>query len=103
MSVSEKANLPWSWFGADAEDKDIFDADGVLVAATCGQKDDAEESANAEFIVSAVNSHDELLSALEALVAETERCDKPGLYGVGSGEQVMVNARAAIQRARGEQ
>lgn len=45
---------------------------------------------------------DRLRAALEALVAETERCDRPGLYGVGTDDDVMVAARAALTASPGE-
>jgi hypothetical protein len=43
-----------------------------------------------------VGEAERLREALVALVRETERCDRPGLYGVGTDDPVMVAARAAL-------
>lgn len=47
------------------------------------------------------SQRDALLSALKGLVAETIRCDCPGLYGVGQDEPVMEAAKAAIALVEG--
>jgi hypothetical protein len=60
----------------------------------------SERLANAAFIVKAVNSHDQLVAALEALIAETIRCDKPGIYGVSQEADVVKNAQAALARVK---
>lgn len=39
---------------------------------------------------------DRIVAALRSLIAETERCDRPGLYGVSSDDAVMIEARAAV-------
>jgi hypothetical protein len=61
------------------------------------------ENAVAAIITAAYAERDaRVLRALEALVAETERCDRPGLYGVGSDEPVMHAAHAAIAELKGD-
>lgn len=42
------------------------------------------------------STHEQIVEALKDLVAETERCDRPGLYGVASDDDVMTKARAAL-------
>ena len=64
--------------------------------------------ANAELIVRAVNSHDRLVEALEALVGEIESSDTE--WGISSSLLVgayltrdqLAEARAALALARGE-
>lgn len=58
-----------------------------------------EKQANAALIVRAVNCHDELVAALEALLHEVDRCDDAATWRLAD---VEANARAALARAREE-
>jgi hypothetical protein len=57
---------------------------------------EAEQKANAEFILRAVNSHDDMLAALKAV--ETYAPD----IGVDQFRDALKSARAAISRAEGK-
>ena len=93
-------NIPWTAKGYDVR------AGGRMVAYTGPHHtpDDQypkgcklEDEANAEFIVKAVNCHDELVEALDFLVqaAETE----PGM-SIYRGR--IEEARAVLAKAKGE-
>ena len=64
--------------------------------------------ANAEFIVRAVNSHDRLVEALEAMVREIDAHDAAAgistsaLVGAYFRREQVATARAALAAARGE-
>ena len=59
---------------------------------------DERRKANAEFIVRAVNSHDDLVAALEDLILATR------LAEIGAGDIPMAReaAERALRKARGE-
>ena len=106
--ASEHSPLPWrtvpSW-------NDIYAADGRSIA-------DVDGSANAEFIVRCVNSHDDLLAALKWLAGDMDRAGGDG-YGMPEcpwcraqdsrdGDDKwhqhdceLLAARAAIKKAEG--
>jgi hypothetical protein len=74
----------------------IVAADGGFVASLLDRADIPESKLDAEFIVRAVNVHDALVSALEAVTEQLDRigCDKD-LHYVEVG-------RAALELAKGE-
>ena len=65
MSDTKRTPLPWS--RSDYRE-DIVDSDGELLATTYSMDDGGDDAAaaNAAFIVRAVNSHEQLVSALRA-------------------------------------
>ena len=98
-STQAHTELPWQ-LGADQRsvypNKPDMDGGGHSRVAACGGRNEVIKRANADLIVQAVNSHYELLEALEGLLEEcvnrthdlsTEWWDK---------------ARAAIAKAKGE-
>lgn len=56
---------------------------------------------NRQDVANLLGAAPQLYEALEALIAETKRCDTPGLMGVGSDEDVIQKAEAALKSARG--
>ena len=93
--------IPWTAKGYDVR------AGGRMVAYTGPHHtpDDQypkgcklEDEANAEFIVKAVNCHDELVEALESLLGYEDDPPPPGTYGY----VIYANARAALAKAKGE-
>jgi hypothetical protein len=59
--------------------------------------DNKEIEANADFIVRAVNAHDDLVAALEAVIDYEDVMLPAGSYG----EEVHNKARAALAKAKG--
>lgn len=59
----------------------------------------AKHEANAAFIVHAVNCHDELLTALEAL--QRQALQSPDLIETEWGQEALGLTRAAIAKAKG--
>jgi hypothetical protein len=62
-----------------------------------------DDGTGAKFIVRAVNSHADMLSALEAIEAHCR--NENGLKGSAhaeEGQRIRAQARAAIRRAKGE-
>lgn len=104
MSESRHTPLPWAVDGLD-EFAVTADCDGLMVFETeFEDRSEEENAANAAFIVQAVNSHHELLEALEgfnnfAWTAVEADCEESRTYL----NQLVANARAAIAKARGQQ
>lgn len=79
----------------------VRDTDGNIVAEGCGNKD-------ADFIVRAVNAHDELLAALIGMVKTVQYyADQPAHVpftemAFNEMSDVMKDARAAIAKSKGE-
>lgn len=97
MSEAKHAPLPWT-FDELPEWGEIYDANGGLIATV---NETAEEiKADAEFIVRAVNCHDELLEALQLFLQGATRID----YDENSWVfvEAVDAARAAIAKATGE-
>ena len=95
------SRLPWSLTPSGA----IVDADGALVGTT---HIDTDDHADAALIVTAVNSHDELLEALRWMlgVAEARNCDPRARTVNLKFTRLTLNmwqekARAAIAEAEG--
>lgn len=88
---------PWRTYAGRAI---VFDADGNYVAY-CGQShfiETEEQKANAEFIVRACNSHDELVAALEDLSGLCERA----WDGIVIGKPIRNTAKRVLAKAKGE-
>lgn len=88
--------VPWR-VGRSNGHFDIFTQAGELVAAMNIGHIAGEEKANAAFIVRAVNVHDDLVAALEAMVAQLEWW--PGEKNP-EGFACMKQARAALAKAQ---
>lgn len=104
---AEEDNALMQEFGIEPSDwAGIRGADGRYVgSAYC--KTESENLANANLIVHAVNCHDELVAALEALVAASDssviEIRAMGLTPDGRVLTLVERARAALARARGDQ
>lgn len=84
--------------------EDVVAADESHVICTGHDYNDGGhvEFADANFIVRACNSYDELLAALKGLVERAlEECDTTGCCGCTDRSQEIVAARAAIAKAEG--
>jgi hypothetical protein len=81
-----------SWWIADSKDKGIVNA--------VSQNSPEETYANAQFIVTAVNSHAALVGALENIVSEWERQKRlfPILAKDGWMEECMAKANAVLAK-----
>lgn len=95
----EHSPLPWSAYGGRIDFKyDIWDAYGNCVAdVETGFVDEATNCANAEFIVRACNSHEELVQAAKLLL--TFAIMVRGTMAPSSPE--LDEVRAVIKRAEG--
>lgn len=114
MSEARHTPGPWvvgdeSWEGDGAGGIVVEAQDGLMVALVYCPTDRGEpenatptDRANAEFIVRAVNSHADLLAALEALM-EIQDCtgDCWCVEAGNPGTCEACRARAAITKARG--
>ena len=85
----------------------ILDAGGEQVGAITGDRTTADQDdANAALIVRAVNCHEDLVAALEAMVDVQSRRKHPlGLPDEGishDAADAASKARAALAKARGE-
>jgi hypothetical protein len=94
--MTDATHTPGPWF--DGGDGYIWDGDPALggaeiVASTGGPN----ESGNARRIVRAVNVHDDMLAALEAML--TKHDDRDGASDLWPKE--AAQARAALAKARG--
>ena len=102
--MSEHTSVPWTAHQMSVRTWEIRGPDGLNVcrtyAGTLGTpyaKPDTTIAANAEFIVRACNSHDELLEACkEALGALAFVTDKPGVY------QMWLRVKETVRKATGE-
>lgn len=108
MSELTHAELPWSH---SVEHESIESAAGYTVAYivphaninTVARTGQTHSHADAELICRAVNSHDELLAACKARVADWDSCTAPGAAAEGCPDPHDVAlARAAIAKAAGE-
>ena len=90
---TEHTPIPW----AIGEDGDVFNAEqSACIAKVCGAADGiAEAEANAALIVQAVNSHNELVAALETAVNIAPNDMLATVWG--------NEARAALAKAKGDQ
>ena len=94
-------HTPTPWV---VDDLMIFEASkrGWKIANLCGwdsHQSKIEMTANAAFIVTACNAHDQLIAALERLVADYQ--DVPDATDA-DGQAVFEQARAALRAASGE-
>ena len=92
MSKHTPISLPLTgdFRGDMPDDVDVLDADGKIIACEMG-------TAQAEYLIAAVNSHDELVKALEE--AESALVSATTLYG-GSFMNALGSVRAALSKAR---
>ena len=103
MTTGRHTPTPWRY-----GKKSLYFAEGIFgpkqngrdanwIADTdCGN--DKEREANAQFIVTAVNCHDEMLAALEQVTAFAESVDEDGSDWLD--DPIRLAGLAAIQRAR---
>lgn len=104
MNETAHTPTPWTVTRSKLETDGAFDyaisADGVLVLAETFGRDAKggwpPSQANAEFIVRAVNAHDDLLMALKLLLS---LCEAGGDPFDEPGRPTVARARAAISKA----
>jgi len=75
----------------------IYSEDRLVSTIRGGFTTEAEEYANAEFIVRACNAHDELVAALEGILYNFLR-----ETDVSDCKLEIFNAKAALAKAKGE-
>lgn len=95
--MTEHSPTPWRLLPrADPTDRlCIVDGDGIAVQFPLMDLPPPQECANTEYVILCVNAHDELVAALEKLLAELWR---------GLPEQIeaaRTHAYAALAKARG--
>ena len=104
--MSAFAPKPWRVDYEEPYEPVLLDANGQRVEGVKLWEDDADypggdlnvqTRANARLIVRAVNSHDELLAALEALFKDASHLP----YEYSFDKDIMDRARAAMAKARG--
>jgi hypothetical protein len=106
-SGHEKAkHTPTPWFNDGvyvcAAGDDIYGS-SVATAIDDGLTCNSVKIANAEFIVTACNSHEELLDALKAVLSEAEFLIRFAPGGdKGDKSDAMLRAHAAIAKAEGK-
>lgn len=113
MKGREHTPIPWT-VDPEFEDQAVIGPDGVQVAdcsITChpkfGKRNDVINAANAEFIVRAVNAHDDLVKALEAArgYIQAKIVNLPRPQRDGSRENSVlkqINAALSRQEAQGQ-
>lgn len=90
-----KSTPPGDEIGMVSESAIIATADGdTIVVEVCGGIGQAEQLANAEFIVKACNNHEALVTALETIII--------GKYGLpmSPDEEPDLVVRAALEKAQ---
>ena len=134
MENNRHTPIPWYIEGESGNPHEAYiivgDKQGSTIAWTSNSFDDSsneeyiseEDTANAQFIIRACNSHDELLEALEELLGMAEDdhhgcdidsdssfdCDVPdsreGIVAVRKifGHEVIRRAKQALAKAKGE-
>ena len=102
---TKHTTTPWVYHSGMVwkDGPDVFpqgDRDGVPIARMDRETDETvptERDANAEFIVRAVNVHEELVEACRLLIAWDESHDNASLISTATSK-----ARAAIAKAEGK-
>lgn len=100
--------IPWH---KDMKAMYIYDAAGITVVKVFGPNDEnqlrrnANANADADLIVRAVNAHDALVEALEAMLTVADRGDSPrkldeALTWRQNDERAFTLARAALAKAK---
>lgn len=90
---------PWRSLYLITDEQVIGDAQGHTLFSANPHRDGFSINAADWALVTAAP---ELLAALKALVAETERCDNARDMGVNEYDDVMDQARAVIAKAEGQ-
>lgn len=88
MTAPKHTPAPWH-----AENGTIYSQYATIGSAHGKTRNDAENDANAAFIVRAVNAHDALVEALEEFI---------GSHATFSVPSIAAKARAALRAAKGE-
>jgi hypothetical protein len=99
MSTTKHTPTPWSKsrIASHAPQFSIYGDDDARDLAVVGYVENAE--ANAEFIVKAVNHHDELVAALElALAIATRYCSHDDKLGGIYNKKKLLVARALLYK-----
>lgn len=108
--MAEHTPVPWRAEWLDDENGWIMDEQGNYLATIVTSDDEgmlapeAEQVANADFIVQAANAHEDLLAALKECLRDAE--GYAGTHGAGPSATRRIRARcdqarAAIARAEG--
>ena len=95
--LSEKENFMGSWEILDGDNSDNTIA---MTSYRLGTTDEEKQKANAEFIVRACNSHDELVKALKEIASYSPHCceDCPCDYLRQVAEEAIAKAEGkAVQ------
>lgn len=97
----EHTPTPWKVFDDDLTKVKNLEGVGVAVMSGGNRFTLLEQQRNAQFIVTAVNSHDELVSALSEYVAEWEakHSEEDQRTGYTREPQSLVMARSALKSA----
>lgn len=88
---------PWEVLQVEDTHQGIFSNCGNEAQSLIAQTFDGNEKANAEFIVRAVNCHEELLAASQALLSELRWTSKHGEFP--GMDKVIAEADKAIAKA----
>ena len=95
---SKQQHTPTPWRKHDMEADSIVGPDRKAIALVMGRsRTDQEDDANLDFILTAVNSHQALVDALEGLKKDVSR-SKPAMDAVSDNTMDLV--RAALSSAR---
>lgn len=96
--MSDAKHTPGKWRHHDMEHATVVAGTPGVGVADCNatHRTDKENEANAQRIVTAVNCHDDLVEALQDLVARVD--DDPNYVPMS---EALIRAREAIARARG--
>ena len=92
--------LPWFAFEGECTGDPCIGCETGTIAVCEGNEGEAE--ANAEFIVKAVNSHDDLLDACKEVVGVLGRLPSVDPL-ISDAHTACKRARAAIAKAEGQQ
>jgi hypothetical protein len=101
VSESKNTSLPWTRLG-----RNIFGDNGQSNIAKTDGADQDEMNANAQLIITAVNSYDDMLEALKAIKARLNgEFDHPSLVAYGplsdsETDDILGYAEEAIQKAQ---
>ncbi len=107
MNETKHTPIPWTCDYDDQDHTGIGIADDEMMIALVAPKGGPDEldKANAEFIVKAVNCHDELVAACENTAASLAICQMPRLdNSVADNDQIIAIAldglRAALAKVK---